>query len=231
MDLNEKVVLITGANGGLGAFVTKAFLDAGARVIGVSLSVSGADVSGERLTAIAANLANGVEVKKLVDQAVAKWGRLDGAIHLAGGFSGGKSVADTDDAMLDQMLDTNFRSAFYVIRAVLPAMRAQGSGRIVAIGSRSAVEPQALLGAYSASKAALVSLIRTVARENSDRGITANVALPSTIDTPANRAAMPNADFSKWIPPAQIASLLVHLASDQGASISGAAIPIYGAEA
>jgi NAD(P)-dependent dehydrogenase (short-subunit alcohol dehydrogenase family) len=139
-------------------------------------------------------------------------------------------VADTDDATFERMLDMNFRSAYRVIRAVIPAMRAQGSGRIMAIGSRSAVEPQGLLSAYSASKAALVSLIRTVAHENSDKQITANVVLPITMDTPANRAAMPGADFSKWIQPSQIASLLVYLASDQGAAISGAVIPVYGGE-
>ena len=231
MDLTGKIVLITGANGGLGTSVTRAFLDAGARVIGVSRSISDADFTNERFSGMPAELSQGVQVRKLVDSVVAKWERLDGAIHLAGGFAGGQSVADTDDATLEKMLDMNYRSAFQVLRAVIPAMRRQGSGRIVAIGSRSAVEPQGMLGAYSASKAALVSLIRTVARENSDRQITANVVLPVTMDTPANRAAMPDADFSKWIQPSQIASLLVHLTSDQGAAISGAVIPVYGGEA
>jgi NAD(P)-dependent dehydrogenase (short-subunit alcohol dehydrogenase family) len=117
-----------------------------------------------------------------------------------------------------------------MLRAVLPEMRAQGAGRILAIGSRTAVEPQPGVGAYSASKAALVSLVKTVALENKDRGITANVVLPGTMDTPANRAAMPGADFSKWVRPSQIASLLVHLASDQASQISGAVIPVYGRE-
>jgi NAD(P)-dependent dehydrogenase (short-subunit alcohol dehydrogenase family) len=115
-----------------------------------------------------------------------------------------------------------------MVRATLPRMRAQGSGRILAIGSRAAAEPSPMSGLYAASKAALVSLIRTVASENADRGITANVILPSTMDTPANRASMPAADFSKWVPTAQVASLLVYLASGDAAAVNGAVIPIYG---
>jgi len=231
MNLTGKVTLITGAKGGLGTSVTHAFLEEGARVIGVSRSISGTDFPHESFSAMPADLSSPDEVRELVDSVLAKWGRLDAAIHLAGGFAGGKSVADTGDATLLGMLEMNYISAFHLIRAVIPAMRAQGSGRIVAIGSRSAVEPQALLGAYSASKAALISLIRTVARENRDRQITANAVLPVTMDTPANRMAMPGADLSKWIEPSQVASLLVHLASDQGSIISGAVIPVYGAEA
>jgi NAD(P)-dependent dehydrogenase (short-subunit alcohol dehydrogenase family) len=109
-------------------------------------------------------------------------------------------------------------------------MREQKSGRILAIGSRAAVEPSPMAGVYAASKAALVSLIKTVARENSDRGITANVVLPGTMDTPGNRTAMPAADFSKWVQPSQVAKLLVHLASAQASQMNGAVIPIYGGE-
>jgi NAD(P)-dependent dehydrogenase (short-subunit alcohol dehydrogenase family) len=149
-------------------------------------------------------------------------------VHLVGGFAGGKPVAETDDATLDRMLDLNLKSAFHIVRAVLPHMRQKRSGRILAIGSRAAIEPQAAIGVYSASKAALVSLIRTIAIENKDACISANVILPGTMDTPANRAGDPNADFSKWVEPAQVAALLLHLASDAGAQINGAVIPIYG---
>ena len=124
----------------------------------------------------------------------------------------------------------NLRAAFHMFRAVLPDMRARGAGRILAIGSRTAVDPQPMVGAYSASKAALVSLVRTIALENKDRGISANVILPGTMDTPANRAAMPGADPAKWVQPAQVASLLVHLASDEASQISGAVIPILGGD-
>jgi NAD(P)-dependent dehydrogenase (short-subunit alcohol dehydrogenase family) len=151
-------------------------------------------------------------------------------IHLVGGFAGGTSVDATPEATIDRMLDANFRSAFHILAAVLPRMRAQGSGRIVAIGSRPALDPVPTLGAYAASKAALVSLIRTVALENKAAGITANVVLPGMMDTPINRAAMPAADPSKWVRPADVATLILYLASDQAAQISGAVIPIYGGD-
>ena len=108
-------------------------------------------------------------------------------------------------------------------------MRSAKAGRIIAIGSRAAENPGPTVGAYSASKAALVSLIRTVALENKDAGITANTILPGTIDTPANRKAMPGADTTTWVQPASIASLIVWLASDAGKDVTGAAIPVYGA--
>jgi NAD(P)-dependent dehydrogenase (short-subunit alcohol dehydrogenase family) len=126
------------------------------------------------------------------------------------------------------MLDMNLNSSFHILRAVLPPMRQAGSGRIIAIGSRAAESPGAMVGAYSASKAALVSLIRTVAIENKDLGITANVILPGTMDTPVNRKGMPGADTSQWVQPASVASLIVWLAGDGGKDVTGAAIPVYG---
>jgi NAD(P)-dependent dehydrogenase (short-subunit alcohol dehydrogenase family) len=231
MDLHEKVVLITGAKGGLGTFVTNSFLNAGARVIGASVSIARADFPNENFEAISADISDGNSAGALVAAVVARHGRVDGLVHLVGAFAGGQSVAETDDATLEKMLSLNFRSAFYMMRAVLPAMREQGSGRILAIGSKAAAEPSPMAGVYAASKAALVSLTRTVARENSDKGIAANVILPGTMDTPANRAAMPNADFSKWVQPIQVAQLLVHLMSDLASQVNGAVIPVYGGEA
>jgi NAD(P)-dependent dehydrogenase (short-subunit alcohol dehydrogenase family) len=156
--------------------------------------------------------------------------RIDILVHLVGGFAGGAPVAGTDDATFERMLDLNLRSAFHILRAVVPVMRASGWGRIVAIGSRAAVEPQPSIAAYSASKSALVSLMRSVATENKDTGITANVILPGTMDTPANRAADPAADFAKWIDPQQVANLVLWLASDAATQVTGAAIPVYGKE-
>jgi NAD(P)-dependent dehydrogenase (short-subunit alcohol dehydrogenase family) len=225
------VVLITGAMGGLGTVVTKAFLESGAIVIGTSLHIADSDFPHANFSAIPADLSKGETVAALIQEAQARQTRIDGLVHLVGGFAGGKPVAETDDATLDLMLDLNLRSAFKCIRAVLPIMRAQGAGRIVAIGSKAAVEPSPMAAAYAASKAALVSLIRTVARENVDRGITANVVLPTTMDTPANRKSSPGADYSKWVDPGQVASLLVHLVIGDSSQISGAVIPVYGSEA
>jgi NAD(P)-dependent dehydrogenase (short-subunit alcohol dehydrogenase family) len=230
MQMNGKVVLITGANGGLGSAVTEAFLKSGARVAGVSRSIKDPEPPNPNFMTVRAELADSNAARALVDTISSKWGGVNTLVHLVGGFAGGQSVADSDDAMLEKMLDMNFRSAFHIVRAVLPNMRNTGSGSILAIGSRTAVEPQPMLGVYSASKSALVSLIRTVALENKDRNISANVILPGTIDTPANRAANPAADFMKWVQPSQIASLLVHLASGDASQVTGAVIPVYGGD-
>ena len=128
------------------------------------------------------------------------------------------------------MLDLNLKSVFHILRAAVPALRQTGDGRVIAIGSRAALEPGAGVGAYSASKAAMVSLIRTVALENKDAGLRANVILPGTMDAPANRRSIPNADFSKWVKPSSVASLITWLASDAGRDINGAAIPVYGSD-
>jgi NAD(P)-dependent dehydrogenase (short-subunit alcohol dehydrogenase family) len=228
--LQGKVALITGARGGLGSFVTQAFLAAGAKVVGVSRSIQASDFPHPSFAALPAELASGEAARKVADDVVAQLGRIDTLVHVVGGFAGGKSVADTDDATLDQMLDLNYRSAFFMARAVLPHMLQQGSGRILAVASRQAAEPGAMVVAYSASKAALVALVRAIALENKDRGISANTVLPGTMDTPANRAADPKADPLQWVQPAQVAALLVHLASDAGAQVTGAAIPIYGSQ-
>lgn len=226
--LNGKVALITGAKGGLGTYVTQAFLDAGATVAGVSRSIAATDFPHPAFVPMPAELSSAEVARTVADAAAGRHGRIDALVHLVGGFAGGKSVMETDDAAFDRMFDLNVKSAFHMFRAVLPHMRRQGGGRILAIGSRAAVEPGAGAGAYSASKAALVSLMRTLAAENKDIPISANVVLPGTMDTPANRAGDPRADCSKWVQPSQVAALLVHLASDAGAQVNGAVIPIYG---
>lgn len=226
--LQNKVAVVTGANGGLGKSVTQALLDAGATVLGVSRNISQSDFNHPSFHAVAAELSSGVSARKLVDQVIAKFGRVDVLAHLIGGFAGGKTIAETDDATFETMLEMNLKSAFYVLRSVIPHMRQTGSGRIIAIASRAAEDPGPSVGAYSASKAALVSLLRTVALENKDRGIRANVILPGTMDTPANRKAMGSADTRTWVQPTSIASLIVWLASEAGNDVTGAAIPVYG---
>jgi NAD(P)-dependent dehydrogenase (short-subunit alcohol dehydrogenase family) len=223
-------VVITGAKGGLGTYVTKAFLDAGAAVVGISPSIAASDFSHSSFTALPGKLSSGEATRSLLERATQKMGRIDVIVHLVGGFAGGTGVEATDDATFERMVDMNFRSAFYVIRAALPQMRAQRAGSILAVGSRTALEPAPMAAAYGAAKAALVAFVRTVAKENAEYGITANVILPGTMDTPANRAAMPGADFSSWVPPSQVAALLVHFASPHATSLTGTAIPVYGKE-
>jgi NAD(P)-dependent dehydrogenase (short-subunit alcohol dehydrogenase family) len=228
--MKDKIALVTGANGGLGSYVTRAFLDAGATVVGVSRNIQRSEFDGPSFTALPAELSTASGVRIMVDKALAQFGRLDVVAHTVGGFAGGQSIAETDDATFQRMFDVNLNSTFYLLRAVLPAMRKTGNGRIIAIGSRAALEPGAGVGAYSASKAAMVSLIRTVALENKDAGITANVILPGTMDTPANRKAISAADFTLWVRPATVASLIVWLASEAGKDVNGAVIPVYGSE-
>jgi NAD(P)-dependent dehydrogenase (short-subunit alcohol dehydrogenase family) len=230
MKMKGKVAVVTGANGGLGTFVTQALLDAGATVAGVSRNVQQSEFNHPAFTALPAELSTAAGASSMVESVMRRFGRIDVLAHTVGGFAGGKSIADTDDATFQRMFDLNLNSTFYLLRAAIPAVRKTGKGRIIAIGSRAALEPGAGVGAYSASKAAMVSLIKTVALENKDAGLTANVILPGTIDTPANRKAMPNADFAKWVQPASIASLIVWLAGEAGKDVNGAVIPVYGAD-
>ena len=229
--LQGQVAIVTGANGGLGTDVTKALLAAGATVVGIVRSITGDEPKDGRFHAVTANLIDVAEARTVITKAVAQFGAIDILVHVMGGFAGGASVAETDDAAWQKMMDMNLNAAFYVLRAVIPVMRKAERGRIVAIGSRQAVQPAANVGAYSASKAALVSLVRTVAIENKDKNIRANVILPGTMDTPANRTAMPKANFAKWVKTSHVADLVVMLAGEAGGDITGAAIPIYGADA
>jgi NAD(P)-dependent dehydrogenase (short-subunit alcohol dehydrogenase family) len=216
-------VLITGANGGLGTAVCQEFLASGAKVIGVARAwkkpASFATISADVTTA------DGCE--SMVKQALG-YGPLDALLHLVGGFAGGSGVAETSNETWDKMMNVNLRMAFFCIRAALKPMQAAGRGRIVAVGTRMAVEPSPNFAAYAVSKAALVALVKNVAAESKKFGVTANVILPSTIDTPANRTAMPDADFSRWVRPESVAKLLVFLVSEAAADTSGAVIPIYG---
>jgi len=223
-----KFALVTGANGGLGIHVTKALLDAGFTVVGLAPRIQRSDFDHPNFLALPATLTSLETAKQAVDTMIARYKGIDVLAHLVGGFTGGQTVAAMDDSLWQHMFDANLNSAFHILRAVIPEMRKAEGGRIIAIGSRQAAEPAASIGAYSASKAALVSLIKTVALENKDLGITANVILPGTMDTPANRKDMPAADVSQWVQPTSVASLIVWLAGDAGKDVTGAAIPVYG---
>jgi NAD(P)-dependent dehydrogenase (short-subunit alcohol dehydrogenase family) len=216
-------VLITGAGGGLGSEVCRVFTEAQLQVVAVDRAWK--EVHPYRT--IDADLSTAEGAAAMVEQALAL-GPIVALIHLVGGFSGGKSIADTDDKTWDLMINVNLRVAVNTIRAVLRPMMEARKGRIVAIGSRAAVEPSPKLVAYAVSKAALVALVKNTAAEGKDFGITANVVLPSTIDTAANRRAMPQSDFSKWVTPESIAKTLLWLTSDAASDVSGAVIPIYG---
>jgi len=225
---NKRIVLITGAKGGLGSFITQAFLETDATVIGASRSIAATDFPGTNFVPLSADFTNGSSAGEAIRSVAARFGGLDVLLHVMGGFAGGKTIAETDDATWEGMRDLNLSSAFYAIRAAIPHLRKSGNGRLVAVGSLTATEPHAGLGAYVTFKSALTTLIRTVALENKDVGLTANVILPGTMDTPANRKSMPEADFSKWVQPKDVADLVLSLSDTRMRKFSGVAVPIGG---
>lgn len=226
-DFSNRVILITGATGGLGGAIVDAFLNANATVVAVGRSIEPRP-SADRFIPFPADLTNPEGAKSAVEAALKITGNLDAVVHVMGAFSGGQPVEETTEDTLDKMFSLNLKAAFHVCRASLPPMKNAGYGRIVAIGSRSGVAQSAGLSAYNVSKAALNALIQTVAIEAQPHGITANVVMPSVIDTPANRKAMPGADFGAWVTPESIAATVLWLASTESKDTSGALIPIYG---
>ncbi len=233
-EFEGKVVLVTGAAGNLGTAVAEAFAARGARLALL-------DRSGDRLDAVARTLAlpgnamllpTDLTERKSVDEAVAavvdRFGTLDVVANVAGGFTMGPPLHETPDEDLDFMLDLNVRSLFHVCRAAVPAMVNGGGGRIINVSARAAREGKARMGPYCASKAAVITLTETLAAEHRFDGINVNCILPGTIDTPQNRASMPDADHTRWVPPGALADVVVFLASHAARAISGAAIPVYG---
>lgn len=224
--MKDKVVWVTGAKGGLGTSVTQRFLDSGATVVGSSRSIEPADFPHPHFVAHSVDFVSAEEVGRAAEEITSRLGRVDALVHLVGGYAGGKSVAETDDATWERMRDLNLTSAFHVLRAVIPKMRERQHGRIVAVGSLTATQPRAGVGAYVTFKSALFSLVQTVAVENRGAGITANLVLPGTMDTPGNREAMPKANFSTWVQPDEVASLILWLIADQAAQVTGIAFPV-----
>jgi NAD(P)-dependent dehydrogenase (short-subunit alcohol dehydrogenase family) len=227
--MTSQIVLITGARGDLGRPVTQAFLDAGSQVVGTSRNIDDSAFASPRFTGIPADLTRPPDAASLVETVIGRFHRIDALVHVAGGFAGSGPIQSIDDAIWDAMMNLNLRAAFYILRAVIPHMRRAKLGRIVAIGSRAGIEPAPGIAAYAASKAALVSLIKSAALENRDAGITANIVLPGTISTEANRLADPGGDHARWVSPQKLAALVYYLTSEAASEITGAAIPVYGA--
>jgi NAD(P)-dependent dehydrogenase (short-subunit alcohol dehydrogenase family) len=223
MQLNGKVVLITGGSGALGQTVTPAFMQAGAQVITADRNQSSIPVAGG--FAMKADVTSEVDVQRLVNDVIRKTGRIDALINLVGGFAMGR-LEETDAALWQRMLTMNVTAAFLLSKAVSPHMLKSGNGRIVHVAAWAAVEPFPGAAAYIVSKSSLLALIKVLALELSGSGVTVNGVLPNTIDTPANRASMPQTDPSTWTKPESIAETLLFLVSDEAGQISGAAIPI-----
>ncbi len=232
---DERVVLITGATGDFGPYVARAFASTGARLALTARKVEQAEalaaelgLGADRALASSVDVTDAGSVAAWVEAVRARWGRADALVNLAGGYKPGKPVQDMDEADWDFMLNLNGRSAFLTCRAVVPLMLAQQAGKIVNVGSKAALAAGRKSTAYAVSKAAVLRLTEALSAEVRDQGINVNAVIPSTIDTPTNRAAQPNADTHKWVAPEALAAVVLFLASDAARAIHGAAIPVYG---
>jgi NAD(P)-dependent dehydrogenase (short-subunit alcohol dehydrogenase family) len=232
MSFNNKVVLITGAAGNLGRAVASAFASAGAVLVLVDLNeaVLAQAYPGEdgRRLLLAADLMDAASAKKAVDSAVARFGRIDCLCNIAGGFRMGPAVHETPADLWNLMLDLNAGTLLHMVQAAVPGMLAAGSGKIVNIGAGGGLKGGARMGAYSAAKSVVIRLTESMAAELRDKGINVNCVLPSTIDTPQNRADMPKADPKKWVAPQDLAQVILFLCSDGARAIHGASVPVNG---
>jgi NAD(P)-dependent dehydrogenase (short-subunit alcohol dehydrogenase family) len=228
---SPRTVLITGAAGHLGGAVADAFAARGDRLVLLGRrrdAVAAVFADGPDRLLVGADLLDRAQLRGALDAAQARFGGVDVLCHLAGGFRMGEAVHETSDATWSALFDLNVRSFVNAAQEVVPRLRARGGGRIVAVGALAALKGTAGMGAYVASKSALVRLVESMAAELRDQGINVNCVLPSVIDTPDNRAAMPDADPSRWVAPAALADVIVFLASDAARAMHGAAVPVAG---
>ena len=232
MTFKGQTVMITGAAGNLGQAVSAAFAAAGANLVLIDLNqdalqkvaTAGAgDVLRQRV-----DLSDPASIAAAVDAAIARFGRIDALCNLAGGFYMGEKAHQIPADKWNFMMELNAGSVLRMSHAVVPHMLKAGTGRIVNIGAYSALSGKAELGAYVASKAAVIRLTETMAAELRSSNINVNCVLPSIIDTPQNRAAMPKADPSRWVAPEALADVLMFLCSPAARAIHGAAIPVVG---
>lgn len=235
VDFSQQIVLVTGAAGNLGRAVAHAFFRAGARLVLVDrapdrLPAFFPDLAGsaEHYLASSVDLTDEGAVQGMVDQTIRRFGRIDVLVNAAGGYRGGTPLHETPLDAWDLMFSINARTVLVVSRAVVPAMLRQGSGKIVNVSARAALQAGARAGPYSASKSAVLRLTEAMSAELKTAGIHVNCVMPSTIDTPENRASMPKADPNRWVTPEALADVILFLASDAARAIHGAAIPAYG---
>ncbi len=232
MSLDGKTIVVTGGFGALGRVVAATAAARGASVAVLDHHPSPPEGAVEECGPKAAflgglDLSSGEAAKKAMAEVKEKFGRLDALLNIAGGFAW--QVASEGGAdVWDKMFAMNLKTALNASLAAIPHLIESGAGRIVNVGALAAQKGSAGMGPYGASKAAVHRLTEAMADELKLKGVTVNAVLPSTIDTPANRASMPKADFSRWVPPADIAEAMLFLVSDESRAITGALIPVTG---
>jgi len=225
-----RTVLVTGAAGNLGRAVARAFAALDARLALVDLAPErlsaayGADTDGQ--CSLAADLLDVSDVGRAVGAAVDRYGRIDVLCNLAGGFRMGPPVHETPDALWQQMLDLNARTVLHAARAVVPHMLRAGRGSVVNVAAYAAQRGAPRMGAYCAAKSTVIRLTESMSAELRDAGVNVNCVMPTILDTPENRADMPDADRARWVALDELAGVIVFLASDAARAIHGAAIPV-----
>ena len=232
----SKVALIAGGTGALGREIALNFLQAGARVIVTyrrqeefdALAADARPIPGGQFSGASVDTTDAGAVVAMVEKVIAEYGRLDILIDAVGGYAGGKMVWEDDPGTYERMMALNLESGFALARAALPAMIRQNRGSIVNVASKAGYGRAAGAALYAASKAGALAFFDSLAEEVKPYSINVNSVVPSIFDTPANRRAMPTADFAQWPKPADIARVIRFLCSDEARVIHGAAIPVYG---
>lgn len=232
MDFDDRCVMITGAAGTLGRAVAQAFAGRGARLVLVDAQPAalerhfGGDT--DRRLLVGVDLLDRARAAAALTAAAARLGGADVLCNLAGGFRMGSAVHETPDADWEAMFDVNVRTLLHATHAVVPQMIARGRGAIVNVAAFAARRGAARMGAYVASKSAVIRITETLSAELREQGINVNCVLPTIIDTPANRASIPGADPARWVAPADLAGVIAFLASDAARAVHGAALPVTG---
>ena len=232
MNFSNRTVLVTGASGNLGRAVAAAFTEQGANLALVDRRREKLEqtfgTENERRLFVTADLLDQDQVSAAVASVMARCARIDVLCNIAGGFRMGAPVHETADQDWNFMFDVNARTLLHAVRAVVPGMMAGGGGRIVSVAAFAAQKGAAGMGAYVASKSAVIRLTESMAAELREKNINVNCVLPTIIDTPENRAAMPKADPARWVAPADLAAVVAFLGSDAARAIHGAALPVTG---
>lgn len=225
--LSRRVIAITGALGNLGATLARMAATEGAHLVLIDQAASAISSSSELLMLPGVDLTSYADCEEAARRIQAHFGRLDALVNVAGGFAW-ETVQHGETQTWDRLFELNVRTALNASKALLPLILLSPAGRIVNIGAGAAQKAGLGMGAYAASKSGVLRLTETLAEEFKDRGITVNAVLPSIIDTPQNRHAMPDAEHDRWVTPAQLCAVILFLLSDAASAVTGAGIPVTG---
>jgi NAD(P)-dependent dehydrogenase (short-subunit alcohol dehydrogenase family) len=232
-DFSNRIVLVTGGTGALGSSITKAFVKSNATVISSYIydkeePSKKTENKSSPIQLIKADITKEEEVARLVSTVMDKYGHIDILVNVVGGYIGAKNIVELDEKEWDLMMAMNLKSAFLISKHVTRHMIASKYGKIIHISSKKGLHAEGSDSAYAASKSGLIRLVESLSEEMKKSNINVNCIMPIIIDTQANRKAMPNADFNKWVKPDDLANVVLFLSSEEAKTITGAAIPTFG---